>query len=594
MSQTLYRTHAPNRIVKELAPIFAFFLGCWGTKAWGFIHPHATPHAPQVTGEIVIRPTTEKMPSSMHGFVSTPQIPGAITLRRDQVSGTITFVAGNLGAVHFAQTMNTQEKQEQILQFTKKFIDTYYKQLQINWNDLNLNRDATLMGTEEQFVRFDVHRDGLKIKDAEVIFRFKRGKLLQVLNRSFPHATIISNNFAGAGHIPQEQNILSKFDVKKISQIASEFRAAPNAQSSQYELVLVDRYHIESKNGEKHSVEYVHGSTTIWELKNLHYHLAAQVTAPVFPRYYGDAPKREPLHFVSIQSESGNLTSDKKGMIPEAGEEAPTLLGLKGPRVRVFSASTTALSQQAVLENGRWSIDVDFKPQQQPWKDPTLAQVMAFQHTNKIIMTAKKYVQTPWFDRPLETNVNHPRTCNAYWDGSSINFFRGDDYCSNTALIADVIYHEWGHGLDDNTGGIYDSAYSEGFGDIMALIMERSPILGKGFFIRTGAGVRDLSQNKVYPRDRGEAHDEGLIIASTFWDMYTELKELTNADQAIDTLANFAFKMIFTTSRYTDVYEALMVIDDDDADISTPGPNFCTLNRNFTRHGLTTKDPTCG
>ena len=45
-------------------------------------------------------------------------------------------------------------------------------------------------------------------------------------------------------------------------------------------------------------------------------------------------------------------------------------------------------------------------------------------------------------------------------------FYSGNDRCANTGLIADVIYHEWGHGLDANTGGIHDGAFSEGLGTL--------------------------------------------------------------------------------------------------------------------------------
>ena len=48
------------------------------------------------------------------------------------------------------------------------------------------------------------------------------------------------------------------------------------------------------------------------------------------------------------------------------------------------------------------------------------------------------------------------------------------------ALVIDVIYHEWGHGLDDFTGpgsrfggGMTDSAFSEAIGDQSYKIVQR-------------------------------------------------------------------------------------------------------------------------
>src|SRR5690606_14052988 len=52
----------------------------------------------------------------------------------------------------------------------------------------------------------------------------------------------------------------------------------------------------------------------------------------------------------------------------------------------------------------------------------------------------------PMGSRFLRSTVNIDATCNAYFDGS-VNFFRAGRGCNNTGRIADVNYHEWGHGF---------------------------------------------------------------------------------------------------------------------------------------------------
>ena len=79
-----------------------------------------------------------------------------------------------------------------------------------------------------------------------------------------------------------------------------------------------------------------------------------------------------------------------------------------------------------------------------------IAQGMIYTHVNKMIEHALNYIHPTWFDRPLQANSNLNSNCNAHWDGRTINFYSGNDRCANTGLIADVIYHEWGHGLDAN------------------------------------------------------------------------------------------------------------------------------------------------
>jgi hypothetical protein len=154
------------------------------------------------------------------------------------------------------------------------------------------------------------------------------------------------------------------------------------------------------------------------------------------------------------------------------------------------------------------------------------------------------------------------------------------------------MYHEWGHGLDANTGGIADGAYSEGFGDILSMIMTNDSKLGPGF--RSNGGiVRDMEPDKVYPKDRGEVHAEGLIIGGTFWDLFKGLTAKYNAEQANDIVSNITFKTVMTASKYTDVYNAALIVNDNDADPATPAPDFCVINAAFAAHGLATKSPDC-
>ena len=67
--------------------------------------------------------------------------------------------------------------------------------------------------------------------------------------------------------------------------------------------------------------------------------------------------------------------------------------------------------------------------------------------------------------------VNQSSTCNAYFDGN-VNFFSAGGGCNNTGQIADVNYHEWGHGFHyyNMESGVYDGSISEGIGDTIAFL----------------------------------------------------------------------------------------------------------------------------
>ena len=59
---------------------------------------------------------------------------------------------------------------------------------------------------------------------------------------------------------------------------------------------------------------------------------------------------------------------------------------------------------------------------------------------------------TPGSTSSSTVNVNLNQTCNAYWNGSTLNFFKSGGGCANTGEIAGVSLHEFGHGIDQNDG----------------------------------------------------------------------------------------------------------------------------------------------
>ena len=88
-----------------------------------------------------------------------------------------------------------------------------------------------------------------------------------------------------------------------------------------------------------------------------------------------------------------------------------------------------------------------------------------------------------WINTQLNVNVNLNQTCNAYWDGTALNFFKSGGGCDNTGQIAGVSLHEFGHGIDQNdaTGTATDGATGESYGDTTALIALHDSCLGDGF-----------------------------------------------------------------------------------------------------------------
>ena len=107
----------------------------------------------------------------------------------------------------------------------------------------------------------------------------------------------------------------------------------------------------------------------------------------------------------------------------------------------------------------------------------------AFYELNKIHEQARGWLPTnPWLNTQLTAHVNLNETCNAFWDFSTVNFFRSGGGCRNTGEIAAVFDHEWGHGMDDNDAAGALSNSSEAYADIAAIYRLQTSCLGHGFF----------------------------------------------------------------------------------------------------------------
>jgi len=198
-------------------------------------------------------------------------------------------------------------------------------------------------------------------------------------------------------------------------------------------------------------------------------------------------------------------------------------------------------------------------------------------------------------DSPMETNIDEAGSCNAFFNGSSINFYAEGNGCQATAKIADVVYHEYGHAINSaryNSGsGMWNGALGEGFADIWAFSLTASPFIGLGWdLLDPSINIRDYQDRKVYPQDLvGEVHADGEIIAGCFWDTYLNLN---NMNQTLD-----LFKYTYDSgvdgpdgtegAIFTDILLEVLYADDNDADLTNGTPNDIAIVSAFALHGIT-------
>ena len=225
------------------------------------------------------------------------------------------------------------------------------------------------------------------------------------------------------------------------------------------------------------------------------------------------------LSFINVQN-GGTKTADASGVYDYAPAGSLATASLSGPFITIndtcgASSVSTSLSP-GDLTFGGGGAGTDCVTPGLGGPGNTHAARTAFYHLNLIKEKARQYLDadpataTPWLSANLTTNVNKPGACNAGWSPGSgtLSFFPftpagpGGFDCSNTAEIAAVFLHEFGHGLDQNTNGSApESASREAYGDTMAFLQTHDSCIGQNFSpghvcqdgCTTCTGVRDVN-----------------------------------------------------------------------------------------------------
>lgn len=557
--------------------IAGILIGLTASNAYAFIAPTTAPAGVKVKST-VLRPAVYK------SDVGTFDAEGSI-VSLDRQSNSVRQMAGTdlLGVE--VTTLTAAALEKAALDAVASRPDIFG----VSVSDVRINPKATHVDPIDQSVSLHVYRDGLRIQDAGITLRFKSGSLTSLKSETFSEAVVAPGFVADTAEIATKA-LNSHGYVSR----GSKWRVQPT--SAGYSLVKVDEYVVAGAD----AAWIVQVNTTngdLYEVRSKNLNLRGRAVATAYPRYFGEKIQDAPLAFSTVTNSSSR--SNERGEFQSEDDfSAPKMESFAGQYVIVKNESGKDLSATATKTSNQWHLKFDIKPTEKLWDNNDMAQAMVYVSANRVINLAKKYITPNWFNEPIKANVNHSQHCNAYWDGDSINFFTAGEYsgktCANTGLITDVVYHEWGHGLDENTGGIDDGALSEGFGDALALLFTDDAKVGIEFMPLTHKPVRDLSVVKKFPDDvRDEVHADGLIFGGAMYDMYTDLKKTHGVEKGKDLYAKFLFKGIYEYTKMSDAYEAILTLDDNDKKRENGTPNLCLINKAFTRHGLAKADEKC-
>ncbi len=207
---------------------------------------------------------------------------------------------------------------------------------------------------------------------------------------------------------------------------------------------------------------------------------------------------------------------------------------------------------------------------------------------NGFIVTSKthNYIKdrAPGFnglDTRLPVNVNLNDICNAYYDYSSINFFRVGGGCNNTAYST-VISHEYGHHIV-NVLGLSQGSFGEGYGDVVGMLIFDTDVVGE-YFYQSGGNIREPYNAGVDYPCGGAIHYCGQTLGGTWWGIRLNFGT-TYGDQAgLDMTRQLQVDWSLITSGGSGNNSAhpgtaieVLTADDNDGDIGNGTPNYVDI-----------------
>jgi hypothetical protein len=233
----------------------------------------------------------------------------------------------------------------------------------------------------------------------------------------------------------------------------------------------------------------------------------------------------------------------------------------------------------------------------------------------------------------LTSNMNINNSCNAFWNGSTVNFYREGFPCGNTGQIGSVFDHEWGHGMDDNdvNGSVISTSNGggEGIADLYASLRLDTSCVGRGFFIDGSlcggygdpctpasgcTGIRDIDwanrtsgvpHTLTFVQTCGccsSSHCRGAVYSETLWDIFKrDLPSVYGLDN--NTAMEITSRLMYVgggilSGWYPPAgsphancsasfgYNQILVADDDNGNVLDGTPHMTAIAQAFARHEI--------
>lgn len=261
---------------------------------------------------------------------------------------------------------------------------------------------------------------------------------------------------------------------------------------------------------------------------------------------------------------------------------------LRGPWVDVNTVDGSTDLRYEMMHTPGTPVPIRFHTTPPGGSTVEAAQVDGFYHTNVVHDYLQGVLNFAPLDTPIPCNVNdNNSTCNAFYTAGTINFFAEGGNCRNMAFDT-IIYHEYGHFLDDVAGGIIDRALTEGLADVVAVLTSGQPLIGEDYKV-TAPFLRTADNDRVWPAI--ECGSTPQCIGETFlgfvWHARERLIRALGQAQGIAHAEQIVLRSVHGNA--INIPRAVLEVfiqDDDDGNLGNRTPNYGPLARAALRHGF--------
>ncbi len=437
------------------------------------------------------------------------------------------------------------------------------------------------------------HHAGVPVVGGQLSFRFKHDRLVYITSDALPHVAVT----AGLGARTSDTRARTAAE----DWVARDFSGAtPSSTVPDAVVVLpvwsvdhwiyhrVLRLEVATSSPLGRWIVYVDAVSGEPVAREQQMHSVVTVRFNVPERHPGGARSDELAPNLTVLVGGQLDTTNDAGQVAVNANPTTVEMSVNGPLVDVINTAGNEAATGFVASDGDtvvWNV---------AGNEFSDAQLNAFIHTSRV----KSFVRDidpgfGWLDTQIGVTVNLEGSCNASSDGNDIYFLRAGQ-CQNTALLADVVYHEVGHSVHIQSiipgVGAFNSALSEGISDYLASTIVDDSGMGRGFGF-TDNPLRELNPDGdewFWPDDisGGDPHATGLIIGGTLWDLRTALMNSMGAAAGQAHADHIWYESLQRATDIPSMYPEALLYDDDDGDLLNGTPNGCLINDAFEAHGL--------